>query len=69
MNIAILSDTHGLLRPEVVEHLKTADTILYAGDINRQEIVDQLSRRLCTSAGPTTTKSGRRISLTTSLSP
>ena len=42
MNIAILSDTHGLLRPEVVEHLKTADTILYAGDINRQEIVDQL---------------------------
>lgn len=42
MKLAILSDTHGLLRPEVVEHLKTADTILYAGDINRQEIVDQL---------------------------
>ena len=42
MNIAILSDTHSLLRPEVVEYLKTADTILHAGDINRQEIVDQL---------------------------
>ena len=42
MNIAILSDTHGLLRPEVVEYLKTADAILHAGDINRQEIVDQL---------------------------
>lgn len=42
MNIAILSDTHGLLRPEVVEFLKTADAILHAGDINRQEIVDQL---------------------------
>ena len=42
MNIAIISDTHGLLRPEVVEYLKTADAILHAGDINRQEIVDQL---------------------------
>ena len=42
MNIAILSDTHGLLRPEVVEYLKTADAILHAGDINRQDIVDQL---------------------------
>ena len=42
MKIAILSDTHGLLRPEVVEYLKTADAILHAGDINRQEIVDQL---------------------------
>ena len=42
MNIAILSDTHGLLRPEVVESLKTADAILHAGDINQQEIVDQL---------------------------
>ena len=29
MNIAILSDTHGLLRPEVVECLKTADAILH----------------------------------------
>ena len=42
MNIAILSDTHGFLRPEVVEYLKTADAILHAGDINQQEIVDQL---------------------------
>lgn len=42
MNITILSDTHGLLRPEVVEYLKTADAILHAGDINWQEIVDQL---------------------------
>ena len=42
MKLAILSDTHGLLRPEVTEHLKTADAILHAGDINRQEIVDQL---------------------------
>ena len=42
MKLAILSDTHGLLRPEVLEHLKTADVILHGGDINKQEIVDQL---------------------------
>lgn len=42
MRIAILSDTHGLLRPEVVEYLKTADIILHGGDINKQSIVDEL---------------------------
>ena len=42
MKLAILSDTHGLLRPQVAEHLKTADAILHGGDINRPEIVEQL---------------------------
>ena len=42
MKIAILSDTHGLLRPEVVELLKTVDVILHGGDINNQSIVDEL---------------------------
>ena len=42
MNLVILSDTHGLLRPEVLEYLKTADAILHGGDINKQSIVEQL---------------------------
>lgn len=42
MKLAILSDTHGLLRPEVLKQLKTADAILHGGDINKQSIVDQL---------------------------
>ena len=42
MNLIILSDTHGLLRPAVLEHLRGADAILHAGDINTQAIVDQL---------------------------
>lgn len=42
MKLAILSDTHGLLRPEVVAHLKQADVILHGGDINRRHIVDAL---------------------------
>ncbi len=44
MKLAILSDTHGLLRPEVLVHLSTADVILHGGDINKQSIVDQLSQ-------------------------
>lgn len=44
MKLAILSDTHGLLRPQVLEHLKTADVILHGGDINKQSVVDELQR-------------------------
>ena len=40
--IGIISDTHGLLRPEVIEALKGCDAILHGGDINRREIIDQL---------------------------
>ena len=42
MKLAILSDTHGLLRPEVIERLRDVDAILHAGDINKQSIVDEL---------------------------
>ena len=42
MKLAILSDTHGLLRPQVLEHLKTADAIVHGGDINRQAVLDEL---------------------------
>ena len=40
--IIILSDTHGLLRPEVLEYLPQADTIIHGGDINTQGILDKL---------------------------
>ena len=43
MNLIILSDTHGLLRPAVLELLTSADVILHAGDINSQAVVDKLS--------------------------
>lgn len=41
--IAVLSDTHGLLRPEVLEVLRGCDAILHGGDINRQRILDELN--------------------------
>lgn len=42
MKLAILSDTHGLLRPRVLDFLKNADAILHGGDINKPAIVEQL---------------------------
>ena len=40
--IGIISDTHGLLRPEVLEILKDCKYILHAGDVNKNEILDVL---------------------------
>ncbi len=40
--VIVLSDTHGLLRPEVLEYLSQADIIIHGGDINTQAIVDKL---------------------------
>ena len=44
MKIGIISDTHGLLRPEVIESLDGCEAILHGGDINKQEIIDQLEK-------------------------
>ena len=44
MKIAILSDTHDLLRPEVLTLLPGCDCILHGGDISSQRILDQLSQ-------------------------
>lgn len=42
MKLGIISDTHNLLRPEALAALEGADAILHAGDINSQQILDQL---------------------------
>ena len=44
MKIGILSDTHGLLRPEVRTALEGCAAILHGGDINRQAILDELEQ-------------------------
>lgn len=44
MRLAILSDTHGLLRPQVLEQVKNADAILHGGDINKPDIVKELQQ-------------------------
>ena len=41
--IAVLSDTHGLLRPEVLDRIVGCDAIIHGGDINKPEIIDRLN--------------------------
>lgn len=43
MRLGILTDTHGLLRPEVLAALEGCDAILHGGDINRQSVLDRLN--------------------------
>ena len=40
--VGLISDTHGLLRPGAVEALRGAEQIIHAGDVGRQEILDEL---------------------------
>lgn len=40
--IGVISDTHGILRPETAEILKTCETILHAGDVGKPEVLRQL---------------------------
>jgi uncharacterized protein len=44
MTIGVISDTHGLLRPEALEALAGADHILHAGDVGDPAILDRLRR-------------------------
>lgn len=40
--IGVLSDTHGLLRPEAVEFLRGSDLIVHAGDIGAPDVLEAL---------------------------
>jgi putative phosphoesterase len=42
MRIGVISDTHGLLRPEVFDVFARVDHILHAGDIGPERILDEL---------------------------
>lgn len=44
MRIGIISDTHGLLRPEVAPALKGVDQILHLGDVGKASILDELAK-------------------------
>jgi putative phosphoesterase len=42
--VGILSDTHGLLRPQVAQRLADCDHILHAGDVGDGAVLDELAR-------------------------
>jgi putative phosphoesterase len=43
VRLGVIADTHGLLRPEVLDLFRAVDGILHAGDVGREEILDELA--------------------------
>lgn len=41
--VGVISDTHGLLRPEALDALKGSNLIIHAGDVGRSEVLEGLS--------------------------
>lgn len=44
MIVGVISDTHGLLRPEAVEALRGSEHIIHAGDMGAPEIIGELKK-------------------------
>ncbi len=42
MRLGVIADTHGLLRPEVLEVFAKVDHILHAGDVGKAEVLREL---------------------------
>jgi predicted phosphodiesterase len=55
--VGVISDTHGLLRPEALAALSGSDLIVHAGDIGPPGILDRLRK-----IAPVTTVRGRAAS-------
>ncbi len=43
MRLGILSDTHGLLRPQIFDVFSEVDRILHAGDVGPPELLEELA--------------------------
>ncbi|MCO7514450.1 metallophosphatase family protein [Pseudomonas guariconensis] len=43
MKVGVISDTHGLLRPEALAALQGCELIVHAGDIGKPQILDALA--------------------------
>lgn len=41
--VGVISDTHGLLRPEALAALAGSDLIIHAGDVGSPDVLDALS--------------------------
>ncbi len=45
LRIGVISDTHGLLRPQALEALAGAQHLIHAGDVGAPEVLEQLRGR------------------------
>ena len=44
MRVGLISDTHGLMRPEALEALAGSERIIHAGDIGSADVLEALAR-------------------------
>ncbi|QUH25630.1 metallophosphoesterase family protein [Serpentinicella alkaliphila] len=44
IKVAVISDTHGLVRPQLIEELAGCDLIIHAGDIGSNEVINELEK-------------------------
>jgi putative phosphoesterase len=44
IRVGVISDTHGLLRPQALEFLKGSELIIHCGDICQPAVIEELSR-------------------------
>ena len=44
MVIGLISDTHGLIREDVINNLQECDLILHAGDIGKNAIIEKIKK-------------------------
>lgn len=42
LTVGVVSDTHGLVRPEAIETLRGSDVILHAGDVGGSHVLQEL---------------------------
>ena len=42
--LGVISDTHGLLRPEALDALRGSELIIHAGDVGQSEILERLRK-------------------------
>ena len=50
VSIGVISDTHGLLRPEAIQAFKGSEYIIHAGDVGEPSILEELGRLAPTTA-------------------
>jgi hypothetical protein len=43
LTVGVISDTHGLLRPQAVAALRGSDLIIHAGDVGKPEVIKTLA--------------------------
>ncbi len=44
VTVGVISDTHGLLRPQALEILRGSQLIIHAGDVGEPDIISELAR-------------------------